>query len=99
MTKERLSHPLDVNVKSLYSSIPRRGDRCRHRFNTTPTTKEFIVITKRHPAYRSSPVKGQRAFVRAAFAAGTMNERHPLGGQRFAALDLEDRMHPGKEGA
>jgi len=57
-----------------------------------------------HIANRSLPVKGQFAFVRAAFgkaaAVVTMNERHPVKSQRpIGSLGYEDWMHPGEGGA
>lgn len=56
-----------------------------------------------HIANRSLSLKGQCAFVRAAFGkttAVTMNERHPAKGQRpVGSLGYEDGMHPGKGGA
>jgi hypothetical protein len=74
-----------------------------------PTTEEFIVKTQRHTTYRSLPLQGQCAFVRAAvvgspfgmpWATCTMNERHSISSQRpIASLGYEDWMHPGKGGA
>jgi hypothetical protein len=49
-------------------------------------------------------VKGQCAFVRAAYGKATaavmMNEWHPVNGQRpTGSLAHEDRMHPGEGSA
>jgi hypothetical protein len=57
-----------------------------------------------HIANRSLPVKGQCAFVRAAYGKATaavmMNEWHPVNGQRpTGSLAHEDRMHPGEGSA
>jgi hypothetical protein len=61
------------------------------------------VLRQGHIANRSLPVKGQCAFVRAAFgktAVVTMNERHSVKSQRpVGSLGCEDWMHPGKGGA
>jgi hypothetical protein len=61
------------------------------------------VLRQGHIANRSLPLKGQCAFVRAAFgkaAVVTMNERHLVKSQRpVGSLGYEDWMHPGKGGA
>lgn len=73
------------------------------RFHKQPNTAEFIVQRQGHIAIRSLSVKGQCAFVRAAFgkaAVVTMNERHLVKSQRpIGSLGDEDGMHPGKGGA
>ena len=100
---KRLSHPLDDQVKSLYSPPPRCNDCGENRFQKQPNTEEFIVLRQGHIANRSLPVKGRCAFVRAAFgktAVVTMNERHSVKSQRpVGSLGHEDWMHPGKGGA
>ncbi|WP_280153441.1 hypothetical protein [Piscinibacter sp. XHJ-5] len=102
--KERLSHPLDAAVKTLYSPHPRCKELRREPDQQQPNTEEFIVQRQGHIANRSLPVKGQCAFVRTAFgkaaAVVTMNERHPIKSQRpVGSLGDEDGMHPGKGGA
>lgn len=61
------------------------------------------MLRQGHIANRSLSLKGQCAFVRAAFgkaAVGTMNERHPVKSQRpVGSLGYEDWMHPGKGSA
>jgi hypothetical protein len=57
-----------------------------------------------HIANRSLPVKGQCAFVRAAFgkaaAVVTVNEWHRVNSQRpTGSLAYEDWLHPGEGGA
>jgi hypothetical protein len=101
--EKRLSHPLDDKVKTLYSPPPRCNDCGETRFQDQPNIEEFIVQRQGHIANRSLPVKGQCAFVRAAFgetAVVTMNERHPAMSQRpVGSLGYEDWVHPGKGGA
>jgi hypothetical protein len=101
---KRLSHPLDDQVKSLYSPPPCCNDCGENRFHKQPNTEEFIVQRQGHIANRSLPLKGQCAFVRAAFGFGsavvTMSERHPVKGQRpVGSLGDEDGMHAGEGGA
>ena len=101
--KEILSHPLDAEVKTLYSPPPRCRQRHRDPINRKPDTEESIVQRPGHTANRSLPLKGRCALVRAAFgksAVVTMNERHLVKSQRPAgSLGHEGRMHPGKGGA
>jgi hypothetical protein len=100
--EKRLSHPLDDEVKTLYSPPPCCSQV--QRIQRQPITQEFIVKRQGHIANRSLPLSGQCAFVRAGFyramAVVTMNERHPAKGQRpTGSLGDEDRMHPGTGGA
>lgn len=91
-------------MKSLYSPHPRCTECGKNRFQTQPNIEEFIVLRKGFIANRSLSLKGQCAFVRAAFSFGpavvTMNERHLVKSQRpVGSLGYEDWMHPGKGGA
>jgi hypothetical protein len=102
--EKRLSHPLDDEVKTLYSPRPRCSQCSSRQTKHKLITEEFIVQRQSHIANRSLPVKGQCAFVRAAFgkvtAVVTMNERHLVKSQRPTwSLGYEDWMHPGKGGA
>jgi hypothetical protein len=61
------------------------------------------MLRQGHIAHRSLSLKGQCAFVRAAFGFGpavvAMNERHLAKSQRpVGSLGYEDWMHPGKGG-
>jgi hypothetical protein len=102
-SEERLSHPLDDEVKSLYSAPPRCNACGGKRFQKQPNTEEFIVQRQGHIANRSLPAKGQCAFVRAAFgmpAVVTMNELHRVKSRGpVGSLGDEDWMHPGERSA
>jgi hypothetical protein len=106
-----LSHLLDVDVKTLYSPLPRcSACSAAHKFNAiAQPNQEFIVKTQRYIAHRSLPLSGRCAFVRAAVmgslfgkpqAASTMNEQGIATCHRpTVSLGYEDPMPPGQGGA